>query len=68
MAKPKNIKNPVRVSVVMEKEELDHLKQVILRLSLQKGKNISVSEAIRDALKTIYPNKDGQMSLFTDLM
>lgn len=67
MAKPKKIKIPVRVSVVLEKEELDHLKQVILRLSLHEGKSVSVSEAIRDALKTMYPREEKQMSLFTDI-
>lgn len=67
MAKPKKIKDPVRLSVVLEKEELDHLKQVILRLSLQKGKSISVSEAVRDALLTMYPKGEQQMSLFTKL-
>ena len=67
MPKPKKIKGPVRVSVVLEKEELDHLKQVILRWSLHEGKCISVSEVIRDALKTMYPMNTEQLSLLTEL-
>lgn len=67
MAKPKSIKNPVRVSVVLEEKELEHLKRVTARLSIQEGKTITLSEAIRQCIRTMYPRESKQMSLFTDL-
>lgn len=55
MGRPKEIKNCVRLSVVMSQVQADRVKYMALCMSMQKGKQITVSEAIRMAIEAAYP-------------
>ena len=55
MAKPKKIKDAVRLSTVMSKTQADWLQHMAIRMSSQEGRQITVSEAIRMAVETAYP-------------
>lgn len=64
MAKPKKIKDSIRVSAVISKKQLAWLQHMAIRMSSMEGKQISVSEAIRMAIEAAYPvPKDEQMEL-----
>jgi len=66
MARPKTIKDDVRVSVVMSKQQLERIKQMCISMSRQEGRMISVSEAIRLAIEAVYQvSKDQQLDMFS---
>ncbi len=55
MARPKKLDDPIRLSIVISKEHLEWIKKVVLRMSFREGTQITLSEAIRIALETVYP-------------
>lgn len=55
MASPKKIKESVRVSVVLSKEQVDRIQYRVLRMSIQAGRTIGISEGVRYALELTYP-------------
>jgi hypothetical protein len=55
MAKPKKIKDAVRLSVVLSKAQADRLQQRAIQMSMQEGRQITVSEAVRTAIEAVYP-------------
>ena len=64
MGRPKQIKEGVRLSVVLSKQQAERLKYMALRMSTQEGRQIGVSEAIRMAIETVYPVPKKQLDLF----
>ena len=64
MARPKEIKDGVRLSVVLSKAQADRIKHMAIRMSAQEGRQITVSEAIRAAIEAVYPVPKNQMDLF----
>ena len=64
MGRPKEIKDCVRVSVVLSEKQAERIKYMALRMSTQEGRQISVSEAIRMALEAVYPVPKNQMTMF----
>ncbi len=64
MAKPKKIKDAVTVSVVMSKEQLERIDYMTRSMIKQTGRLITVSEAIRMAIETVYPIPKDQLDLF----
>jgi len=66
MGRPKQIKDGVRLSVVLSATQAEQVKRMAIRMSVQEGRQISVSEAIRMAVETAYPVPKSQMSLFKD--
>jgi hypothetical protein len=64
MARPKEIKDGVRLSVVLSRAQADRIKHMAIRMSSQEGRQITVSEAIRMAVETVYPVPKNQMDLF----
>lgn len=65
MARPKEIKDGVRLSVVLSKKQADRVKYMALSMSAQEGRAITVSEAIRMAIESIYPvPKTEQLNFF----
>jgi len=64
MGRPKQIKDGVRLSVVLSKEQAEQIKRMAIRMSSQEGRQITTSEAIRMAVETAYPVPKKQMSLF----
>lgn len=64
MGRPKEIKNCVRLSLVLSKEQAERVKYMALRMSSQEGRQISTSEAIRMAIEAIYPIPKNQMTMF----
>ena len=65
MGRPKEIKDGVRLSVVIPKEQAERIKYMVLRMGVQTERQITVSEAIRMAIETVYPvPKNHQPSLF----
>ena len=66
MAKPKTIDNPVRVSLVLSKEQLQQVEKMVIRMSASEGRMISVSGALRMAVEAAYPipkNPQSDMNL-----
>ena len=55
MVSPKKIKESIRVSVVLSKEQVDRIQYRVLRMSLQAGRTIGISEGVRCALEVTYP-------------
>ena len=55
MAKPKKIKEAVRLSVVLSKAQADRVQQRAIQMSSQEGRQITVSEAVRMAIEVVYP-------------
>ena len=55
MGRPKEIKDCVRLSVVLSKAQAERVKYMALRMSTQEGRQIGVSEAIRMAIEAVYP-------------
>lgn len=67
MAKPKKIKDAVRVSIVISKKQFEWLKHMAIRMSSLEQKAIGISEAIRMAIEAAYPApKDMQIDLFNE--
>lgn len=64
MGRPKEIKDGVRLSVVLSKQQAERVKYMALRMSNQEGRQITTSEAIRMAIETVYPLPKNQMNLF----
>lgn len=64
MSRPKEIENGVRLSVVLSKKQAERIKHMALRMSTQEGRQITVSEAIRMAVETVYPVPKNQADLF----
>lgn len=64
MGRPKEIKDGVRLSVVLSKQHAERVKLMALRMSTQEGRQITVSEAIRMAIEAVYPIPKNQMNLF----
>ena len=50
MGRPKEIKDGVRLSVVLSADQAEQVKRMAMRMSVQEGRQISVSEAIRMAV------------------
>lgn len=65
MAKPKKIKDAVRLSVVLSKAQANRVQQRAIQMSMQEGRQITVSEAIRMAIEAVYPLPK-QLDLFSD--
>lgn len=64
MARPKTIKDGVRISVVLSKEQADWVRQMAIRMSASERRQIGVSEAIRMAIEAAYPlprNRQGDL-------
>jgi len=55
MGRPKEIKDSVRLSVVMSQAQADRVKHMALRMSTKERRAITVSEAIRMATEAAYP-------------
>jgi len=65
MGRPKEIKDGERLSVVLSKKQVEWVKHMALRMSSKEGRQISVSEAIRMAIETVYPvPKNQQTEMF----
>ena len=64
MGRPKEIKDGVRLSVVLSKAQAERIKHMALRMSTQEMRQITVSEAIRMAIETAYPVPKAQPELF----
>lgn len=67
MARPKKIKEGVRLSVVLSKKQAEQVKKMALRMSTQEGRQITVSEAIRMAVEVAYPVPKSQITIFDKL-
>ena len=66
MARPKTIENDVRVSVVMNREQLEWVQHMARKMSVSEGRTITTSEAIRMAIEAAYPlPKKGERDLFS---
>lgn len=63
MAKPKKIKDAIRLSVVLSKAQVDWLQHMARRMGVQEGRTITASEAVRMAIETVYPVPK-QLNLF----
>jgi hypothetical protein len=64
MGRPKEIKDGVRLSVVLSKKQAERVKYMALRMSTQEGRQITVSEAIRKVVEVAYPVPKNQPDLF----
>lgn len=65
MAKPKNIKDAVRVTIVLSKQQLERVEHMARLMAVQEKRRITASEAIRMAVAAAYPvPKDQQAALF----
>jgi hypothetical protein len=66
MARPKEMENGVRVSVVIDQKQHDWLRHMAIKMSSKEGRQIGISEAIRMAVAAAYPvPKNGQIDMFT---
>jgi hypothetical protein len=64
MAKPKKIKEAVRLSVVISKEQADFVERMALRMGSHEGKQVTVSEGVRRAIETVYHIPKSQLEFF----
>lgn len=64
MSRPKEIKEGVRLSVVMSKAQSERIKYMAIRMSTKEGRQITVSEAIRMAIEAAYPIPKNQIEMF----
>lgn len=55
MARPKEIKDCVRVSLVLSKAQAEYVKKRAIRMSSQEGRQITFSEMLRAAIEEAYP-------------
>ena len=68
MGRPKLIDDGIRVSTVISKKQLERIRYMAIRMSVQEGRQIGMSEAIRMAIEAAYPVPDtNQMELFSTL-
>jgi hypothetical protein len=51
----KEFKDPSRLTLQLEKEYLEYLKQTAIQISAQKCKLITATELIRQAIEQVYP-------------
>ena len=51
----KSLKKPVRVTVVLEEEHFEHVRQAAIDLSVKQRRTITPTEAMRIALEQCYP-------------
>lgn len=66
MGRPKIIKDSVRVSTVVSREQHDWLRHMAISMSKQEGRQIGISEAVRMAIEAAYPlPKNIQMDMFS---
>ena len=66
MGIPKEIKDGVRLSVVLSKKQAEREKYMPFQMSKQERRLIGASEAIRMAIEAVYPAPKDQMSLFKE--
>lgn len=64
MGRPKEIKDGVRLSVVLSKQQAEYIKLMVIRMSSSEKRLITVSEAIRMAVEAAYPVPKNQMEMF----
>jgi len=65
MARPQKIAECVRLSVVLSKAQANRVKHMAIQMSAREGRQITVSEAIRMAVESLYPlPKNMQTDLF----
>ncbi|MCE5315980.1 MAG: hypothetical protein LLG04_01275 [Parachlamydia sp.] len=64
MARPKEIKDSMRLSVVLSKAQAERVKYMALRMSTKEGRAITVSEALRMAIEAAYPAPKSQADTF----
>lgn len=64
MARPREIKDAIRVSTVLSKAQANHVKHMARQMSTREGRTITASEAIRMAIETLYPLPKSQPTLF----
>lgn len=64
MSKPKKIKDPVRLSVILSRVQAERVKLMAIRMSSQEQRQITVCEALRMAIENTYPIPKNQMDLF----
>jgi hypothetical protein len=64
MGRPKVIKDDVRLSIVLSKAQAYRVKFIAIQMSKREGRMISVSEALRMAIETVYPVPKNQGELF----
>ena len=63
MARPKEIEDVVRLSLVLSKKQAERVKYMALQMSKQEGRQITVSESTRIAVEAVYPVPKNQPSL-----
>lgn len=62
MGRQKKFKDPKRVSVVMDRQFLDHLHRQAAYMSQLEGKLVTINEIIRRGLEVAYPTpKQGKL-------
>ena len=55
MGRPKKLEDGERLSVVLPKKQVDQIRRRALQMSVQEGRTITVSEALRMAVEMAYP-------------
>ena len=55
MARPKKIKNPVRISFQDEEAFLEHLHKQVIYMSKEEERTLTISEIIRRGLRVAFP-------------
>lgn len=55
MRDKKTLKDPFKVTLALEKNYVDYLKNLTLEMSFKGRKKITVTELIRDAIENAYP-------------
>lgn len=51
----KELKDGARLSILVEREYLEYLKQTAIQISAQKCRVITMTELIRQAIEKVYP-------------
>ena len=64
VGRPREIKDGVRLSVVLSKGQAERIKYMGIRMSTKEGRSIGVSEAIRMAIEAAYPVPKTQTEMF----
>lgn len=64
MARPKEIKDAVRISVVLPRAQSNRVHHMARQMSAREGRTITASEAIRMAIEAMYPVPKNQLDLF----
>ena len=55
MARPKEIKDAKRISVVISDKQLKQIEKMSNHIGTQENRKVTVSEAIRLAIEAVYP-------------